>query len=338
MPISSRATPRGRRVSLSSVMQYLTSRQHRQVADRDGEARVGGAAQQPVELLDLAALALPSHPQAFALVPLAEPMEQEEAVGAAVGVLGVERGDARARPRPGSPRRAAASRSSASRKSLSRAKWMCGSRLPSACTSRCASRSSTRSHAVEQRRHDHHRSRRRGHRVELEPRQPARRNQVADHPLQHLNGQLAGRHERQQRDEQQRRAAPAVARGVGHGAGDQQRRCRRRSCRDSSGVAHRKEEPPDPLSESRAPGRRCVRTRAARRQSGGSRRATRARRASCACDLPRALDALQREQQLAVAGRLGQLLDRVAIAVAAAEVHPRVDGRRDRAAAPARPG
>ena len=94
MPISSRATPRGSRVSLSSVMQYLTSRQDRQVADRYGEARVGGAAQQPVELLDLAALALPPHPQPFAGVPLPQAMEQEEAVGAVGGVPGVERGDA----------------------------------------------------------------------------------------------------------------------------------------------------------------------------------------------------------------------------------------------------
>ena len=45
-------------------------------------------------------------------------------------------------------------------------------------------------------------------------------------------------------------------------------------------------------------------------------------------NLPRALDALQRDAQLAFAGRLGQLLDRVAIAVAAAEVHPAVDARR----------
>ena len=44
--------------------------------------------------------------------------------------------------------------------------------------------------------------------------------------------------------------------------------------------------------------------------------------------LPRALDALQREQQLPFAGRHGQLLDGVAIPVAAAEVHPAVDAGR----------
>ena len=56
--------------------------QDRQIADRDREARVGGAAQQPVELLDLAALALPPHPQALSGVPLPQPVKQEEAVGA----------------------------------------------------------------------------------------------------------------------------------------------------------------------------------------------------------------------------------------------------------------
>ena len=75
----------------------LDLRQDGQIADRHGEARVGGAAQQAVELLDLAALALPSHPQPFALVPLAQAVKQEEAVGAAVRVPCVERGDAGAR-------------------------------------------------------------------------------------------------------------------------------------------------------------------------------------------------------------------------------------------------
>ena len=44
--------------------------------------------------------------------------------------------------------------------------------------------------------------------------------------------------------------------------------------------------------------------------------------------LARTLDAFQREQQLSFAGRHGELLDGVAIPVAAAEVHPAVDARR----------
>ena len=56
----------------------------------DVEAGVGGAAQQAVELLDLAALALPAHPGALARVPLPPAMEEEEAVRPAVGGAGVQ--------------------------------------------------------------------------------------------------------------------------------------------------------------------------------------------------------------------------------------------------------
>src|SRR6202008_1405270 len=51
-------------------------------AELDGVAGVGGPAQQAVEFLDLAALPLPAHPGALALVPLARPEEEEEAVSA----------------------------------------------------------------------------------------------------------------------------------------------------------------------------------------------------------------------------------------------------------------
>ena len=46
------------------------------------------ASQQRVELLELAALALPAHPAALALVPDAAPVQQQEALGAvALGQL-----------------------------------------------------------------------------------------------------------------------------------------------------------------------------------------------------------------------------------------------------------
>ena len=120
-------------------------RQDRRVADRHDEAGIGGATQQAVEFLDLSALALPSHPQPFLLVPLTRTMEQEEAIRAIrIGIFPIERGD-----RVGSRREdlcvlrhrfrarvlevAAGSRNG-----------YCGSRLPSACTSRCAARLSAR--------------------------------------------------------------------------------------------------------------------------------------------------------------------------------------------------
>ena len=68
--------------------------------------------------------------------------------------------------------------------------------------------------AIENRRHDHHRARRRRHALELEPRQPPRRDQLADDPLQNLDGELARGNEREQRDEGQRRAAASHARAA----------------------------------------------------------------------------------------------------------------------------
>ena len=65
-------------------------RQYRAVADAQDEARVGGAAKQTVELFDFAALPLPSHPEAFLLVPLTRAMEQEKPVRTAVAMPGVE--------------------------------------------------------------------------------------------------------------------------------------------------------------------------------------------------------------------------------------------------------
>src|SRR5437867_645237 len=69
-------------------------REDAELADLHVEARVGGAPQQAVELLDLAALALPSHPHALARVPLADAVEEEESVLVLGGVAEVELLDA----------------------------------------------------------------------------------------------------------------------------------------------------------------------------------------------------------------------------------------------------
>ena len=59
------------------------------------ERRVARAAQQAVELVQLAALALPAHPSPCASFQHAAPMEQQEAIGAGrVRIAGVEPGDA----------------------------------------------------------------------------------------------------------------------------------------------------------------------------------------------------------------------------------------------------
>jgi quinoprotein glucose dehydrogenase len=69
-----------------------------QVADLRRKTRVRRAAQQPVELFDLAALALPADPRPLSDVPLPGAVEEEEPAPVLGGVLQIERLDAGARP------------------------------------------------------------------------------------------------------------------------------------------------------------------------------------------------------------------------------------------------
>ena len=56
------------------------AREHREVADVERETGIGRTTQQAVELLDFAALALPSHPEAFARIPLTQTMKKEKTI------------------------------------------------------------------------------------------------------------------------------------------------------------------------------------------------------------------------------------------------------------------
>ena len=205
---------------------------------------------------------------------------------------------------------------------------MCGSRLPSACTSRCATSSSTRSTlssivgTMTIVRADA------GTWSQLDARQPARRNQVADDPLHDLNHQLARGHEREQRHRHERRPVPAAAQPRTPPPRPTSRQVPAAIVARYTGVAHGEEQPPDALPEIRLPGHADARTRGGRRHSDDSPRARARSSGARTCDLPRALDALEREQQLRLAGRPRQLLHGVAVAVAAAEVHPAVHARR----------
>ena len=188
-------------------------RQDRHVADVDDEAGVGGAAQQAVELLDLAPLALPPHPEPFLLVPLPRPMAQEETVGPSAGMLRVERFD----PAPGGGQ------------DLLVARQRLGGRVADVAEDRevdarvhvaeglhleVRDQLAGALHAVEDRRDDHHGAGVLRHGAQLEPRQPARRNQVGDDPLHDLNRQLAGRDHQHERGPQQRPATTTVPGGI----------------------------------------------------------------------------------------------------------------------------
>ena len=135
------------------------ARQPRVGVERDAVAhRRAGSSRSPTWTVKLVSVAprsrrlnssilprLRSHPihDVFARVPVPLAMEQEEAIGVLGAEPPVECLDARARGGEDRPRPPAASRASASAKSLRIAKWMRGSRLPSASTSRCSSSAST---------------------------------------------------------------------------------------------------------------------------------------------------------------------------------------------------
>src|SRR5579863_7183419 len=63
---------------------YASGRNRRTTLDRH-EARVAGAPQQPVELMQLSPLALPAHPGSLGLVPDSATMEEQEALALACG-------------------------------------------------------------------------------------------------------------------------------------------------------------------------------------------------------------------------------------------------------------
>ena len=250
-------------------------RQDRHVADMEPEAGVGGPAQQAVELLDLSPLALPSHPQAFLRVPLPRAVEQEELIGALGAVLGVERFDAGARRG----------------QDLGIVRHRLGRRVAHVAQQRevdvrvdvaegldfqVGNQFVDALDAVEHRRHDHHGAGvgRDGH--QFEPRQPPRRDQIADDPLHDLDRQLARRHGRQQRDPGQHRAAPAMLVGDGQGHGDQ----RAGAEDDRAEVAGRRvleEQAADPDRAAGDSSRCPVRRPDGRGRSGSSRRGRLAR-------------------------------------------------------------
>src|SRR5690606_28490540 len=67
--------------------------QHLGTADDVAEAVFGAAAEELVEFIELAALSLPAHPDAFLRVPPPRAMEEEEDVVPLRGVFAIERVD-----------------------------------------------------------------------------------------------------------------------------------------------------------------------------------------------------------------------------------------------------
>ena len=188
-------------------------------------------------------------------------------------------------------------------------------------------------HAAEERRDDDHRSGALGDApAELETREPAWRDERGDETLHEERGELARRDQRQER------------RGEDHGGGSGGpdvfgRRDDAEPGHEPDGTEVRRrrvgeEEPAEPLAEARMEGHVDLEALpSAPDQVIADVRGT-------AIDLllpggldllsalARALDRSQRDAHLRLARRLGELLHGLPIAVAALEVHPRVDRRR----------
>ena len=297
------------------------------LAHLDLEARVGRPAQEPVQLLELPALALPAHPGALPLVPLPHAVEEEEAVPPALAEAGVQRLDAAAgRGEDGFVPGQLARRGVG--EVAEDGEVDAGVEVPEREDLEVLELPLDALHAGEQRGHDHQ-----GARVlrdagrEIESRQPPRRREARREALDDGDGHLARGHEEEQRHEGAHPGGRALVTGVGHAGGDERGgRERERPEVERRGVGEH--EPPEALPRTGAPREVGLELAAPPADEvvadvGGPRaRPLRLGR------LARALHRAQRDAHLGLAGALGELLDRLPVAVAGEELHAAVHAGR----------
>ncbi len=199
---------------------------------RRQEGRVGRAAQQPVQLAQLAALALPSHPDTLGRVPLPPAMQNPEAVAASGRgpVASVQRVDRRARPceQRGIP----GERFGRSIRPIRQEREaQLGVRVGQRMHLQPADHLLDLGFVGQQHRDDDERAQLRRHAPrELELRQPPRAHEPGDEALDQRDGEVGGREEaeqRQQRDDA--RAGAAVRRPHGRRGDDREGRQRDRA-------------------------------------------------------------------------------------------------------------
>ncbi len=293
----------------------------------DGVARVGGPAQQAVEFLDLPPLALPAHPGPFARVPLAPPMEQEEAVAPPFGQAAVQGLDAllgRGQDRLvlGQVARGRVREVAQDREVDVRVEVAEGEDLD------VLHQLLDLGHAGEQRGHDHHRPLvRRDALPELEAREPPRGGQPRGQPLHERDGHVAGGQEQEQRHRRLHPRGRAVPSRISDPeAGDEEGEDGDRAEVGAGGVAEH--EAPHALAQPRPVGHVRLEVPAALADEvvadvGG------AVTDPCALrGLPRALHGAEADAHLGLARRVRELFHGLAIAVAAQEVHASVPAGR----------
>ena len=291
------------------------------------KARIGRAAQQAIEFFDLPALAFPSHPQAFLLVPLAIAVEQIEATASWNRMPFVERPHLR----PGRGENLAVGGTllgDGVGEVAQQGEMDAGVEVPQRLNLEMRQQRLDTLHAAEQRRDDDHRPTGLGNvALELEARQRARLDQTGQQPLHGRDGQLGRRDEREQDDGRQHwRAAVAEHHRVGDACKNHERGQqpdgpevdRRRMAEDgaSNPFSNAWRELDDGLELGPAWARQVVPHVQA---PIGAR--------PCAA-ATRHVDAFEGDAGLVLGPAIGEQLDGPPILIAAGEVHVAIDARR----------
>ena len=297
-------------------------RQHGQVADLHDVAGVARAAQQPVELLELPALALPAHEAPFLRVPLALPVEEVEAGGLAVAR--VQRLDALARGRHdrrvARPLRLVRVHEVAEQREVE-VRVEVADRLDLEVLDQLPRPRD----AVEHGRDDHHGPRGGRHAAaQVEARQPPRLHQPGGDALHERRRQLGRRHQREQRGqrEQARARSPRIR------VQDRRRHAQEDEGREAAQVDRRRvpeAEAPHAPRQARADAQVALELGAAAADQEVAHVVPAVVVRGGEGGLPCAFHRGQRDPALALPVRVRQVLDRLAVAVAAQEVHAAVD-------------
>jgi hypothetical protein len=289
------------------------------IAGFDGEARVGGAPQQPVPFLDLAALALPAHEDALARVPLPHAVDEVEAVVAALGVACVQGVDPGSRGAQdlrvvrhlarGGVREVAQDREVDARIEIAESQHL-----------EVLEQLGDPRDAREQRRHDDHGSRALRHAAqEVEAGKAAWRSEADKQALDDGDRHVARRKQQQQRHPGLRPGRVAVEPRVGEAAAEQ----------EGGQEPDRPEVGGGGMGEHEAsrPAMEPGPIRQVGLEIGAALADQVVADVGCApggaalLGLARALDGSERHPKLTLPGAVGQILHRLPVAVAAQEVH-----------------
>jgi hypothetical protein len=297
-------------------------RKDRDVAHLGRVAGVAGAAEQPVELLDLSPLPLPPHPPVLLRVPQPRPMEQEESVIASLAQARVEGFD----PLAGGVEQLGVPGGLGRRRVDEVAEDRevdVGIHVADRLHLEVLEKPLDVLRARQQRGDDDHRPAfGRDASGQVEPRQRLRADEPHHGPLDDRDGQVARREEGDQRGQE---LVPGSAHGKRRRQGAEQRQHPDRDEIEGGGMAP--EERGGPLPERGLVGDVDLELRTALSQQMVADVARPFVVRIPLLGLDRAFDGPERDAHLGLPAGLGELLDDLTVAVPRGEVHPLVDAR-----------